>query len=120
MIDRFLERLSGLRRIEVEDLDRAVPGELEVRGLEVAMDDALLMRGLQAFGNLLRDGNSFVDGDRAARQPLGEVFAFDQLQRQREDTLALLEPVDRGDVGMVQRCEELRFATKPRDALRIL
>ena len=36
MIDRFLERLSpeGLRETEVEDLDRAVPSELEVRGLE--------------------------------------------------------------------------------------
>jgi len=41
MIEGVLERLSldGLLQTEVENLDRAVLGELEVRGLEVAVDD---------------------------------------------------------------------------------
>ncbi len=84
------------------------------------MDDALLVRGLEAFGDLLRDRDRFVDGDRTALQPLGEVFAFDQLQRQRDDAVALFEPVDRGDVRMVERREHLGLAPESSDALGIL
>ena len=115
-------RLSpvGFCETEVEDLDRAFLGELQVRRFEIAMDDALLVRGLEAFGDLLGDGDGFAGGDRTALQALGEVFAFYQLQREREDAVRLLEPVDRGDVGMIQRGEELRFAPEPRDALGIL
>jgi hypothetical protein len=66
--DRPVSRVPLPRRppeTEVEDLGRAVPSEAEVRGLEVAMDDALLIPRLKAFGDLLRDGNGFIDGDRA-------------------------------------------------------
>jgi len=71
------------------------------------MDDALLMRGLEAFGDLLRDRDRFVDGDRAAPQPLGEVLALDELHHQNVDGRPVvegraLEPVEVGDAGVVE------------------
>jgi hypothetical protein len=43
---------------EVEDLDAPLPGDEEVRGLQVAMDNPLLVRGPEAAGEL----ESVVDG----------------------------------------------------------
>ena len=66
--------------------------DLDVRGLEVAVDDALLVRGLERLRDLLRDGERLVERQRPALQPLGEVLAFDQLQHEEE----LARPPPRG------------------------
>ena len=50
-----------LGETEVEHLHRAVGADLDVRRLEIAMDDALLVRRLERVGDLPRD-----------RQRLGE------------------------------------------------
>ena len=50
-----------LGEAEVEHLHRAVGADLDVGGLEIAMDDALLVRGVERVGDLARD-----------RQRLGE------------------------------------------------
>jgi hypothetical protein len=47
-------------------------------GLEITMDDAGFMRRFQRFGNLPRDRQRFVDRDRPARDPLGEIFTIHQ------------------------------------------
>ena len=46
-------RVHRLREAEVEHLHRAVGADLDVRGLQIAMDDALLVRGLERLGDLL-------------------------------------------------------------------
>ena len=51
--------------------------------------------------------------DRAACDALGEVLALDELHHQRRHAAALLEPVDRGDVRMVQRRQRPRLAREP-------
>ena len=61
----------GLRQAEVEHLHVAVGCELDVRRLEVAVDDPLLVRFLERFGDLPRDGQGHVDGNRAVPQALG-------------------------------------------------
>ena len=65
------------------------------------MDDAALVCFLERLGDLLRDGHDLVHGDRAALQSLREVFAFDQLEDERDRALDFFEAVDRRDVGMV-------------------
>ena len=62
------------------------------------MDDSLLVRGFERVGDLLRDRQRLIDRDRAARNPLRQVVALDQLHDEGRDARALLEPVDRGDV----------------------
>jgi hypothetical protein len=46
------------------------------------VDDALLVRFFERFGDLLRDCERFVHRDRAALQPLREVLAGDEFHRQ--------------------------------------
>ena len=57
---RSVERLG---QAEVEHLDRSVVPDLDVRGLEVAMDDALFVRRFERVRNLAGDGNGLVDRD---------------------------------------------------------
>ncbi len=111
---------EGLGEAEVEDLDLAVGRELDVGGLEVAVDDALAVGLLERLGDLPRDGERLVDGERAAREPLREVLARHQLHRQRHEALALLEPVDRRDIRVAERREDLRLAAEAREALGVL
>ena len=66
------------------------------------MDDPVLVRCLEGFRHLLRDRQGFVEGDRAAGDALREVVALDEFHHQDRHACALFEPVDGGDVGMVQ------------------
>jgi len=66
------------------------------------MNDSLLVRRFQRLGDLFRDRQPFIDRDRAARNALGQIVAIDQFHHERVHAGGFLEPVDRGDVGMVQ------------------
>ena len=77
------------------------------------MDDALLVRRFERLGDLLRDRQRLVDRDRPARNALRQVLALDEFHHQRTDTVGFFETVDLRDVGMIQRCEGLRFAREP-------
>ena len=50
---------------------------------------------------------------------LVRFVAFDELHDEGVHAGGFLEPVDRGDVGMVQRRKRLRFALEPRQTLRV-
>ncbi len=52
-----------LGETEVEHLHRAVGAHLHIRGLEIAMDDPLFVRGLERVGDLLRDGEGVGERD---------------------------------------------------------
>ena len=61
---------SGVDRLgqaEVEHLHRAVGADLDVGRLQVPMDDALLVRGLERLGNLPRDRQRLVTESARAR-----------------------------------------------------
>ena len=117
--DEEPRRVHRLGEAEVEDLDLAVRRELDVRGLQVAVDDPLLVRRLEGLGDLAGDGEGLVERERAALQPLGEVFALDELHDEGADAARLLEAVDRGDVGVLQLGEELRLALEAGEALGV-
>ena len=73
------------------------------------MDDAAFMRRFQAFGDLARDRDDVIHRQRAA-----QFVALHQFHHQR----ALLDPIDGGDVGMVQRVASCpRFALGARHVL---
>ena len=52
---------DGLGEAEVEDLHDAVRRDLDVRRLQVAVDDPLLVGGLERVGDLPRDGQRVVE-----------------------------------------------------------
>ena len=67
------------------------------------------MCSFESFSDLLSNGQGFVDGDRPLTDPISKRRPFDQLQNQRPRVAGLLQPVDRANVGMVQRGQDLRF-----------
>ena len=76
-------RLHRLRQAEVQHLHRAVGAHLDVRGLQIAMDDPLLVRGFERLRDLLRDRQRLVERDRAPRDPLRQVLALDEFHHER-------------------------------------
>ena len=62
------------------------------------MDDAVLVRGFERFGDLSRDRQRLVDRDGAARDPLREILTLDELENQRGDAIRFFQAVDVGDV----------------------
>src|SRR5581483_2862646 len=94
--------------------------DLQIRRLEVAMDDASLMSGLEAVGHLPRELDGLVDRNGAARQPRREILSLDQLECEADDAVRFFEAVDCSDVRMIERGEDLRFAPESRDAFLVL
>ena len=95
-------RLERLRQPEVQHLHGAVIFDLHIGWFQIPMDDALLVRGFQGFGDLLGYRQSLVNGDRPLLDALGQRRPFDQLKDQRPLPFGFFQPVDVPDVGMVQ------------------
>jgi hypothetical protein len=74
---------------------------------------------LEGFGDLPGDRQRFVQGDGAAGDPLGERLSLDQLHGEEAPPLRLLDPVDRRDVGMVERRQQLRLAPETGETLGV-
>ena len=63
--DKVADRFHRLRQPEVQHLDRAVTPHLDICGLQIAVNDALLVRGLECLGDLLRDRQCLVEWNRS-------------------------------------------------------
>ena len=113
-------RIKRLRQAEIQHLHRAIVADLDVRVLQIAMHDPLLVRGFQRLRNLLRDRQRLVDGDGPTREALGQVLAFDEFEDERRHTTRLFESMNVRDVRMIERREDLCFATETREAVRIV
>ena len=72
-------RLTELGDAEVEHLDRAAASDEEIGRLDVAMDDALGMRGLERVGHLGAELQHFVHGERTAGDAILQRLAIEQL-----------------------------------------
>ena len=110
---------SALARPKSSTFTVPSDSQLDVRGLQIAMDDPLLVRGFERVGDLLRDRQRLIERNRAARNALRQVVALDEFHHERWTPLRLFEPVDGGDVRMVQRGEDFRFALKTREPIRV-
>ena len=111
--------LRDRRQAEVEHLDGAIGPHLDVGRFHIAVDDALLVRGFERLGDLSGDVEGFVDRDGALRDAIRQRRAFHQLHHERDGPVRFLEAVDRGDVGMIQRRQDFRFALEARQPLRV-
>jgi hypothetical protein len=84
------------------------------------MNDALLMRGFKCLGDLSCDRQRLIDRNRTARDAAGKRLAFDQFHYECWRVSCVFNVEDGGDVWMIERREDLRFALKPREAIRIV
>ena len=83
------------------------------------MDDPLLVRRFEGFGNLLRDRQRLVERDRAERDALRQVLTLDELHHDRTHTATFLEAVDVRDVRVIDGRQCLRFAREPREPIGV-
>ena len=108
-----------LGETEVEDLDSALLGQLDVGGLQVAMDDAALVGVFERLRDLPRDPQGFFERDRALSDAVLKRRALDQLHDQRAGRVRVFEAVDRGDVRMIQRSQEVRLVLEAGHAVLV-
>ena len=113
-------RFHRLGEPEVEHLHGAVGAHLDVGGLQVAVDDAVLVRGLERLGNLTRDRQRVLERQRPLRDAGAQIVTLDEFHDQRGGVPGLLEAVDLRDVRMVERGERPRLALEARQPLGIV
>ena len=101
-LPRLASLLRQLRQAEVEDLDPAVPRDEEVLGLQVPVDDPLLVRGGQAVRDLQRVVDRLARRDASAGERRAQRLAFEQLLHDVGRALVGPDVVDGRDVGVVQ------------------
>jgi len=51
------------------------------------------VRGFERIGDLLCDGDRFIDRHRSSNQSSGEIFPLDELYHERLDVARVFEPV---------------------------
>ncbi len=93
--------------------------DLDVRRLDVAVNDPVLVRRFERLGDLLRKGQGFVERNWSARDPLRQVIALDEFHHERESAAALFEPVNRRNVRRFEGGQSFRFALKAREPISV-
>ena len=91
----------------------------QVFGLQVPVDDAFLMGGGEAFGNLERVIHSQLLRNRTGVELAAQRLPFQKLHDGIGRPLVGAEVMDREDVRMRQRRNRLRFALEPRQSVCI-
>ena len=113
-------RLRELREAEVEYLHLAAFGDEDVRRLDVAVDDAGRVRGVERVGDL--DG--IVEEQRpsaaACRDAPAQRRAVEHLHDEERQVAVLADVIERADVRMVERRRRAGLALKALDGDRVL
>src|SRR5262245_20072939 len=74
------------------------------------MHDAFVMRRLQRQRDLTRDGDRLVQRYGPSLETTRQSAAFDELEDEKARGRQLLEAVDRADVRMIERSQQLGLA----------
>ena len=83
------------------------------------MDDPLLVGGLESLADLTRDRQCFIQWNQTTGDPIRQRVALDQFEDERVSLTAVLEPINRPNVRVVERGQHLRLALETGDAIRI-
>ena len=108
------------RQAEIQHLYFSVRGELDVGGLQIAMDNALFVRRFQGLGDLAGNPQRFIQRNGAAGDAFLQRRPFHQLHHQRAHAARFFQAVYRGDIGMAERRQRLRLSLQTRHAVTIV
>ena len=110
---------NASREAEVEDFHVAGARDEDVAGLQVAMDDAAIVRGGKGPGDLHAVLERLADRHRTARDDRRERLAVEQLGDGVRGRAVLADVVDRDDVRVGERGEGFHLALEPREGVGI-
>jgi hypothetical protein len=105
---------------EVQHLDHAGRRDLDVRGLQVAVDHACLVRGGDRPADLPGGDECIGERHRARLEPLCQCRALDQFQDQRQHLAVVHDVIDGADVRMVERGQQSCLAPEAGQAGRVV
>jgi hypothetical protein len=77
------------------------------------MNDPGFVGSLERRRELARQRESFGDANGPAAQTLGQRVPLDQFENERMDALAPFQPIDRADVGVIERRQHPRLVLEP-------
>ena len=97
-----------------------VRSHLDVGRLQIPMDDALFVSSLKRLRDLFRDRQRLIERNGTPRDAIRERRSFDEFQHKCLGAVRIFEPVDRRNVRMIQRREDLRFTLEARESFRIV
>ena len=118
---RQMRRHDLLGEAEVHDLHVPLRRHHHVGGLEVAMDDAAAMGGVERLGQLVRDVDHLAHGQQRAARGGVQRLALDVLHHDEDAAVGVADLVDLADEGMIERGGGERLAPQPlaRDGVRL-
>ena len=108
---------APLGQAEVEDLDAPVARDEQVRGLQVAVDDPLVVRRREAGSDLQAALERLADWQDVPLQTRLECLAREQLRDREEEPLLLADIEEGEDVRMRERGHDPRFLLEARERL---
>ena len=103
------QQRNRLRHAEVEHLHRTIPHDLNVGGLQVAVDDAFRVGGAERRSELAPNRQRSRQGDALAPEFAGEAVALDVFQHEIRPSVVLDDVVDGRDVRMIDAAGGARF-----------
>ena len=112
-----------LRQPEVGEVDVlvvALAADEDVGGLDVAMHQAALVRGVERGGHRRDDAQHALEGQLAAVDDLAQVGPGDEAHREVQDAAILAAAVDGDDVRVLERCREPSLRLEPPHRVRVL
>ena len=108
-------RLQELGQAEVENFGGAAIGDKHVGGLDVAMNDAFFVRGIEGVGDLNAESDRSRNRQRAAGEHFFQRLAFEQFHGDERPAFVFFDGVDGANSGMVQGGGGTRLAQEALD-----
>lgn len=105
---------------EIEDFGVAARGDEDVRGLDVAMNDAAGMGGVERVGDVDRNVEERVELQRTCGDEVFESLAFEIFHDDEGMAILRADFVDGADIRMIERRSGAGFAAEAFEGLRIV
>ncbi len=104
--------VDELGEAKIKDLDRSIAGDHDVLGLDVAMDDARVVRDGEPDRDVARDAHRLRDSERPRGDPRAQRLSAHELHRDERAALVLARVVDGREARVCDRGRGARLAQK--------
>ena len=110
----------NLGQAEIKNLGVPTPGYKNVCRLDVSMDDAFGVGGIESVGNLDAEGEQRLQIHRTVADQVLQGLTIKVLHDDEGLAIVLTNVIDRGDIGMVQGGSRLCFTPETFQSLAVL